>query len=85
MSGRCCCYLHKGLLKESLNDVDDKMKVSYVSFYSEAVIEKYKAQLSDQSNYKVTDPLLISHSTRPFYKQDELSNDYRQVKRSKSC
>lgn len=39
--------LHKGLLKESLGNVNDKMNV-YIFYYSEAGIEKYKAQLSDQ-------------------------------------
>lgn len=58
-------YLHKGLFKESLNDVNDKMSALYVFYNSEVVIEKHKAQLSDQSSYKVTDALLISYSTRP--------------------
>lgn len=41
--------LHKGLLKESLGNVNDKMNVC-VLYYSEVGIEKYKAQLSDQSS-----------------------------------
>lgn len=60
MSGRCSCFKHKRSLKESFNDMNDKMKVLYVSCYREAVIEIYNAQLSDQSNYKVTDALLMS-------------------------
>lgn len=41
--------LHKGLLKESLGNVNDKMNV-HVFHYSEVEIEKYKAELSDQSS-----------------------------------
>lgn len=91
MCGRYCFCLHKELLrkkkkkKEYRIDVNVEMLVLYVCYYSAAVIEKYKAQLSDQSSDKVTDALLIFHSARPHYKQEVLLNDYRQVKRIKSC
>lgn len=60
-----CCNLHKSLLRESLKDVNDKINVLWAFYYSDDVIEKYKAQLSYQSSYKVTDAHLISYSTRP--------------------
>lgn len=42
--------LHKGLLKETLCIVNDKMNALCVFFHSEAGIEKNKAQLSVQSS-----------------------------------